>query len=76
MISILQATLTLDFWQNSVSYQGQILPTGSLGCAALNISSAILDALGTQCAVLTALMGRSTKTPPLHHSCRRREGLL
>lgn len=57
MISILQAALTLDFWQNSVSYQGQILPTGSLGCAALNISSAILDALGTQCAVLTALMG-------------------
>lgn len=57
MISMLQAALTLDFWQNSVCYQGQILPTGSLGCAALSISSAILDALGTQCAVLTALMG-------------------
>lgn len=77
MISTLQAALTLDFWQNSVSYQGRILPTGSLGCAALNISSAILDALDTQCAVLAALMGalnENTAAAP-HLSQARRAAL-
>lgn len=33
-----QNLLTLDFWQNKVTYAGHTLPTGSIGCAAMNIS--------------------------------------
>ena len=30
--------LTLDFWKDTITYQKRIMPTGSLACAALNIS--------------------------------------
>ena len=30
--------LTLDFWQDKVTYAGHTLPTGSIGCAAMNIT--------------------------------------
>jgi len=33
-----QNLLTLDFWQDRVTYAGHTLPTGSIGCAAMNIS--------------------------------------
>ena len=33
-----QNLLTLDFWKNEVTYAGHTLPTGSIGCAAMNIS--------------------------------------
>ena len=33
-----QNLLTLDFWQDKVTYAGHTLPTGSIGCAAMNIS--------------------------------------
>ena len=33
-----QNLLTLDFWQNRVTHAGHTLPTGSIGCAAMNIS--------------------------------------
>ena len=33
-----QKLLTLDFWQDKVTYVGHTLPTGSIGCAAMNIS--------------------------------------
>ena len=33
-----QNLLTLDFWQNRVTYAGHTLPTGGIGCAAMNIS--------------------------------------
>ena len=32
-----QNLLTLDFWQDKVTYAGHTLPTGSIGCAAMNI---------------------------------------
>ena len=32
-----QELMTLDFWQDTVTYEGQTMPTGMLGCAALNI---------------------------------------
>ena len=35
-----QNLLTLDFWQDKVTYAGHTLPTGSIGCAAMNISDA------------------------------------
>ena len=33
-----QNLLTLDFWQDKVTYAGHTLPTGSIGCAAMNIA--------------------------------------
>mgnify|MGYP003103403125 CR=1 FL=1 len=33
-----QNLLTLDFWKDEVTYAGHTLPTGSIGCAAMNIS--------------------------------------
>lgn len=43
-----QNLLTLDFWQDTVTYGKRTLPTGSIGCAALNITD-------EQIAVLTKL---------------------
>ncbi len=37
--------LTLDYWRDEVSYQGITLPSGSIGCAALNISDDVIDRL-------------------------------
>ena len=33
-----QNLLTLDFWQDKATYAGHTLPTGSIGCAAMNIT--------------------------------------
>lgn len=37
--------LTLDFSRDEVSYQGLTLPSGSIGCAALNISDDVIEKL-------------------------------
>ena len=37
--------LTLDFWQDSVTYEGMTTPTGTLGCEVLNISDSIIKKL-------------------------------
>ncbi len=37
--------LTLDYWRDEVSYQGITLPSGSIGCAALNISDDVIEKL-------------------------------
>ena len=29
--------LTLDFWRDTVTYEGKTVPTGTLGCETLNI---------------------------------------
>ena len=42
-----QKLLTLDFWQDSVTYAGHTLPSGSIGCAALNISDKQIEQLDT-----------------------------
>ena len=30
--------LSLDFWQDTVTYAGSVMPTGTIGCAVLNLS--------------------------------------
>lgn len=35
--------LTLDYWRDEVSYQGITLPSGSIGCAALNIPDDVIE---------------------------------
>ena len=37
--------LTLDYWRDEVSYQGITLPSGSIGCAVLNISDDVIETL-------------------------------
>ena len=37
--------LTLDYWRDEVSYQGITLPSGSIGCAVLNISDDVIEKL-------------------------------
>ena len=44
-----QNLLTLDFWQDRVSYGSQTLPTGSLACAALNITDEQINTLIQLC---------------------------
>jgi len=49
--------LTLDFWQDSVTYEGRTMPSGSLACAALNIPDDTVERLGQLCAPLNLYMG-------------------
>ena len=54
--------LTLDFWQDSVTYEGITMPTGTLGCEVLNISDSIIEKLTDLCASLNRFMG-TLQTP-------------
>ena len=47
--------LTLDFWQDQVTYEGHTFPTGTLGCAALNIPEGILAEMNQPAAVLNTV---------------------
>ncbi len=49
--------LTLDFWQDAVTYEGHTMPTGSLGCSALNISKKTISTLDKLCVPLNGFMG-------------------
>ena len=51
-----QNLLTLDFWQDKVTYGRRIVPTGSIGCAALNITDEQIGALTTLCQPLTEII--------------------
>lgn len=51
-----QNLLTLDFWQDKVSYGSRMVPIGSLGCAALNISDEQLAALTVLCQPLNDII--------------------
>ena len=44
-----QNFLTLDFWQDKVTYGKRIMPTGSIGCAALNITDEQINELTKLC---------------------------
>lgn len=47
--------LTLDFWQDQVTYEGRTFPTGTLGCAALNTPEEILAEMNQPAAVLNTV---------------------
>ena len=49
--------LSLDFWQDTVTYEGQTMPTGMLGCTALNIPDAVIDKLDELCAPVCQFQG-------------------
>lgn len=59
--------LTLDFWQDTVTYEGNSMPTGTMGCEALNIPDTVLAQLNKLCEPLfrfVAAMGSNDYDAP------------
>ena len=56
MSIINQNLLTLDFWQDKVTYGKQTVPIGTIGCAALNITDEQIAKLTTLCQPLTEVI--------------------
>ena len=52
-----QELMTLDFWQDTVIYEGRTLPIGTLACDALNISADTLAQMNEQCQKINLLLG-------------------
>ena len=50
------AVLSLDFWQDTVTYEGCTMPTGTIGCEVLNIPDSTIEKLDTPCNVLNQLL--------------------
>ena len=48
--------LSLDFWQDTVTYAGSIMPTGTIGCAVLNIPNETIAQLDAPCMTLNLLL--------------------
>lgn len=46
------AVLSLDFWQDTVTYEGCTMPTGTIGCEVLNIPDSTIEKLDAPCNVL------------------------
>lgn len=44
-----QELMTLDFWQDTVIYEGKIFPIGTLACDALNVPADTLARMNEQC---------------------------
>ena len=52
--------LSLDFWQDTVIYEGRSFPTGTLGCDSLNIPAAVIGQLEELCGGLNLAMGAAS----------------
>lgn len=52
-----QELMTLDFWQDTVIYEGKTFPVGTLACDALNISADTLAQMNEQCQKINLLLG-------------------
>ena len=50
------AVLSLDFWQDTVTYEGCTMPAGTIGCEVLNIPDITIENLDTPCNVLNQLL--------------------
>ena len=50
------AVLSLDFWQDTVTYEGCTMPAGTIGCEVLNIPDSTIEKLDTPCNVLNQLI--------------------
>ena len=48
--------LSLDFWQDTVTYAGCVMPTGTIGCAVLNIPDETITRLDAPCMILNQLL--------------------
>ena len=52
-----QELMTLDFWQDTVIYEGKTFPVGTLACDALNVSADTLAKMNEQCQKINLLLG-------------------
>ena len=52
-----QKLMTLDFWQDTVIYEGKTLPTGTIACEALNVSADTIAKMNEQCTSINLLLG-------------------
>ena len=50
-----QELMTLDFWQDTVIYEGKIFPIGTLACDALNVPADTLARMNEQCEKINLL---------------------
>ena len=72
-----QNLLTLDFWKDEVTYAGHTLPTGSIGCAAMNTSDEQIGQL-IQLAIPLAAVVELIKdgTPTAEHLTAAKKSVL
>ena len=52
-----QELMTLDFWQDTVIYEGKTFPVGTLACDALNVSADTIAKMNEQCQKINLLLG-------------------
>ena len=52
-----QELMTLDFWQDTVIYEGKTFPIGTLACDALNIPADTISKMNEQCEKINLLLG-------------------
>ena len=51
-----QELMTLDFWQDTVIYEGKTLPVGTLACDALNVPADTIAKMNEQCEKINLLL--------------------
>ena len=49
--------MTLDFWQDTVIYEGKTFPVGTLACDALNVPADAIAKMNEQCEKINLLLG-------------------
>ena len=52
-----QELMTVDFWQDTVIYEGKTLPVGTLACDALNVPADTISRMNEQCENINLLLG-------------------
>ena len=52
-----QELMTLDFWQDTVIYEGKAFPIGTLACDALNVPADTIARMNEQCEKINLLLG-------------------
>ena len=52
-----QELMTLDFWQDTVIYEGKTFPVGTLACDALNVPADTITKMNEQCEKINLLLG-------------------
>ena len=52
-----QELMTLDFWQDTVIYEGKTFPVGTLACDALNVPADTIAKMNEQCEKINLLLG-------------------
>ena len=52
-----QELMTMDFWQDTVIYEGKTFPIGTLACDALNVPADTISKMNEQCEKINLLLG-------------------